>query len=268
MFDRIITSTDENPMFLQFLPIVSTAWKKYFPDIPLSVAFISNRNYEDPLVKKMQTYADIKIFNEIEGIPSANQAKISRPILASYYSDDVCMIEDMDTIPLQRTFFEDRTSTIKENEILIVGHEVYAGSEHEGKAPISTMSAKGNIFKEIINPNNLEYIDIMKSFLDVKVFDHKEAVNNRPSEFSDESLMRVLLDRWGGNINKVDRNVDIQSDWIDRTWWNINEEKLKNDGYITCNFLRPFEPNYERIEPIIKHIYNNKFDKNEIILEN
>ena len=32
MFDKVVVSTDENPDFIDFVPIVSTAWKKFFPD--------------------------------------------------------------------------------------------------------------------------------------------------------------------------------------------------------------------------------------------
>ena len=265
MFDRIIVSTDENPDFLQFVPIVSKAWKKYFPDKKLSIAFITNRNYNDELVIKMKEYADIKIFNPIPGIPTANQAKISRHILASEYKDEVCMIEDIDTIPLQRDFFEDRTSTYN-GGVIVVGCEVYKGLPEEGKFPMSTMTASGSVFSQIINPNNLSYIDIIKSFTEIKVFDHKESIDIEPEIFSDESLMRVLLERWGGKINRVDRNVNIKSDWIDRSWWSIDEAKLKSNIYITCNFLRPFDKNSPRIKPIANYIFGKEVNIDEVIL--
>ena len=72
MFDRIIVSTDENPMFLQFVPIVSKAWKKYFPEKKLSIAFVSSRDKNDNVVKEMSKYGDVKVFKPVEGIPTAN----------------------------------------------------------------------------------------------------------------------------------------------------------------------------------------------------
>jgi hypothetical protein len=57
---------------------------------------------------------------------------------------------------------------------------------------------------------------------------------------------------------KVNRSVDIGSDWIDRSWWNINAEKLNNHGYITCNFLRPFSTNYGNMQLVVDFIYNSK----------
>ena len=265
MFDRIVVSTDENPMFLQFVPIVSTAWKKYFPEKKLSIAFISDRGYDDNLVNKMNNYGDVKIFNPVAGIPTANQAKIGRHILASEYKEEVCMIEDMDTIPLQRDFFSNRTSGY-DSGIIVVGSEVYNNTPHEGKFPMSTMTATGNLFGEIVNPNNLKYEDVIKSFIGIREFDHKEAIEISPDIFSDESLMRVLLRRWNGEINKVNRDVNVHSDWIDRSWWNIDREKLHSGGYITCNFLRPFVDNFERIKPVADYIFGDDVDVDDVIL--
>ena len=265
MFDRIIVSTDENPMFLQFVPIVSKAWQKYFPEKELSIAFVSNRDNEDALVKEMKKYGEVRIFNPVEDIPTANQAKIGRHILASEYGEEVCMIEDMDTIPLQRDFFSNRTSDYNEG-VIVVGSEVYKNTLHEGKFPMSTMTAKGSVFGEIVNPNNLDYEDIIKSFIGVREFDHKEAIEVSPSTFSDESLMRVLLKRWNGKINKVDRDVDVYSDWIDRSFWRVDSEKLHSNGYITCNFLRPFVDNFERIKPIADYIFGEDVSVDDVIL--
>ena len=228
MFDRIIVSTDENPMFLQFVPTVAKAWKKYFPEKKLSIAFISNKTYDDKLVIEMQEYAEVKIYNAIPGIPVANQAKISRHILASEYKGDICMIEDIDTIPLQRHYFENRTSKF-EGGVLAVGHEVLSPTVDTGKFPMSTMTASGETFKQILNPNNLEYVELIKSFDNLGVHDNRESISNRPEDFSDESLIRYLLNIWGGPITKVNRNVDIKIDWLDRSWWNIDINRLKND---------------------------------------
>ena len=265
MFDRIIVSTDENPMFLQFVPIVAKAWSKYFPEKKLSIAFISDRSEDDELVVRMRNYADVRIFNTIPGIPTANQAKISRHILAAEYKDEVCMIEDMDTIPLQRKFFEDRTSTYTDG-VIVVGSEVYDGTPHEGKFPMSTMTAKGEVFKTIINPDDLLYEDLIKSFIGVSKFDNKEAVEIRPDVFSDESLMRVLLSIWDGPIYKVRRDVNIRFDWIDRSWWYIDLDRLHSDQYVTCNFLRPFNTNYEAIKPIADYIFGKNMSIDEILM--
>ena len=56
MFDRVVVSTDEDKRFIQFVPIVSAAWKRYFPEVSLSIAFVTDRNLDDPLVIQENYY--------------------------------------------------------------------------------------------------------------------------------------------------------------------------------------------------------------------
>ncbi len=268
MFDKVIVSTNEDPRFIEFLPIVSSAWKKFFPECDLHVAYVTKRTENDELVKRMNLYAKVHLYEPIDGIPTPNHAKVARHILASQLGSAVCMLEDIDTIPLQRGYYEERTSHRKKNTILAVGAEVLRGTPHEGKFPMSTITAEGNIFAKLLNPQNLSVKDLLLSWKGLKVFDHKESISNSPNIFSDESLIRALIYRSKDiDITHVDRAVNIQLDWIDRSWWNIDEERLFNKEYIACNFLRPFHMHYENIIPIIKYIYGEVLEKEQVILK-
>ncbi len=265
-FDRIIVSSDES-YFLQYWIIVAKAWNKFYPEKKLTLAFVTNKTYDNLTVKKLQEYGEVVLFPVIDGIPTANQAKMARHILATKYENDISMIEDIDSIPLQRGFVDRVTSFKEEGKLLSVGYEVYENSEHKGKFPISNITGEGNIFKEILNPNNLQYEDLIKSWIGLKVFDHKEAINNPSSVFSDESLFRALIIQWNGNVTKTRRDVNIHTDWIDRSWWSIDSDKLNNGGYVMTNFLRPFDENYSRIEPIVKYIFGEDMEKENVVFK-
>ena len=87
--------------------------------------------------------------------------------------------------------------------------------------------------------------------------------------FSDESLMRVFVNKFtseGGNVCEINRGVDIQKYWIDRSWWRIDRDMLVNDIYVICNFLRPLSENYHLIEPIAKYIFNDDNIKMEDVI--
>jgi hypothetical protein len=185
------------------------------------------------------------------------------------------MIEDIDTIPLQVDFVNRILSQREAGKILFVGKEVYKGNgTDEGKFPISNMTSESFNFKKLINPNDLSPEDLFKSWCNIRVFDHKESINNEPDlsgmrGFSDESLLRVLISKNDPNTELaccVNRDVDIRQYWIDRSWWNINQDRLRRDEYVCCNFLRPFSDNYWQIEPIVKYIFNNDNIKKEDVL--
>tara|TARA_R100000005_G_C4964593_1_gene179904 strand:- start:381 stop:1220 length:840 start_codon:yes stop_codon:yes gene_type:complete len=260
MFDRVVVSTNENLDFLNFVPIVSKAWNKFFPESSLSIAFVSNREETDDLVIKMKNYGDVYIFPEVDGIPTAGHAKMARYILASKYENEVCMIEDIDTIPLQREYFENRTSFHERGKLLGVGKEVYSNTKLKKNFPASTTTATGEVFKKILNPLNLSDTELVKYFAQEypstgfggEEPDHSQAYG---CPFSDEFLMRLLIEKWGGEVVHVKRDVDIRKDWVDRGWWNIDLNKLFSEKYVTCNFLINMEKNFLNIFPILHFIY-------------
>lgn len=266
-FERIIVSADDSPLFLNFWPIVCQAWKKYFEITP-TLAFVTNRDANDDLVKRLSRFGEVIIVPEVQGIPRANQAKVARFLVASNFGDQVCMIEDIDTIPLETSYVESRVSSRPKNKILAVGKEVYENTPHHGKFPVSNITAEGSKFKELFNPRGLKYDEAVRSFVAIKVFDHKEDIANDPSSFSDESLIRALihLNNLQSSIFDVRRDVDIRKQWIDRSWWNIDVEKLARNEYISCNFLRPFKENAHLAIPLISYVYDKFPNEDEIFV--
>lgn len=257
MFDRIVTSTNENNTYLEFWKIQILAHKKFFPNTILTIAFLTERDENDDLIKEMiGSGIDVKLYKPISGIPEGNHAKILRYICASEYENEVCCITDMDTIPLQKEYLTKQTNLREENKLLCIGAEVYKNSPHEGKFPAHHMTAEGKLFKQLFNPNNLNYHDCIKSVSDFKVHDHKESVVNSGSDFSDESLIRVLINKNSVPTQHIERKIDIHSQWLDRSWWNMNEEKLSNLEYIEANLLRPWSRHEEQIKPIVKFLEN------------
>lgn len=261
-FDRIILGVDESN-FLQYLPLVSKAWQNFFPRKKLTVAFVTDRSKDDDVVKKMEEYGDVELFNTIPGIPTANHAKVARHILATKYGDEVCLIEDMDTAPLQSNYLNCIIKNREQGKLLAVGPEVFGNT---GQFPISNMSAESYIFKELINPLNLNAEDLVKSWMGIKVYDECEAVDGPPIKFSDEKLLRILIERWQNKkITYINRGMNIRKEWIDRSWWSIKTKKLFKGEYIYVNFLRPFDANYRHIKPIVKYICGRDMKKEDII---
>lgn len=255
MFDRIVTSTNENSTYLGFWELQILAHKKFFPEKKLTIAFLTERTYDDELVKKMISHdIDVQLYKPIDGIPEGNHAKILRYICASQYDNEICCITDMDTIPLQKEYLINQTSLRESNKLLCIGAEVYENTPHYGKFPAHHMTAEGKIFKQLFNPNNLNYEESIKAISDFKVYDLKESIINSQDGFSDESLIRVLIQENNVPTQHVFRNIDKFNDWIDRSWWAIDIEKLKKLKYVESNLLRPYDDHKTRIKPILQFL--------------
>lgn len=259
--DNIVLSTDDSH-FKQFAPIVYSAWKKILPDSSVILSYVAkdtNRETNKDILKFEKIFDKVFVFNEIESIPSANLAKMARRYVCLMLEDQVSMIEDIDTAPLNKQYILNIISKREVNHLGMVGREVYEGTPHEGKVPASYTFAEQKTWQKAMNPDDLSFVEWCKSFVGLKVFDHKEDISASPTVFSDESLMRALLYKNNFNeISHIERNIDPKTDWIDRSWWNIDAEKLARNEYICVNFMRPIDL---RAKELVKHIMSDmRFD--------
>lgn len=264
MIDRLIISADEKTYFKEYLKIVVEAWKKFFPEVKVSLAFVTNEKSINPAFLEIDNL-EVTNFPIIPNLPISNQAKMARHYLACSYGEDVVSIEDIDTIPMQRQWFEDKFSKRTKETILFVGKDVYNGTIHEGKCPISTMTSESFLFEKMINPNKLDWEDFIKSLIGLRVYDNKEDIT--AVNFSDESTIRALAKNKNIKFTDINRGVNVRTDWIDRSWWSIDEMKMKNLGYVTCNFLRPFSSNFSKIQPVVDFIFDHQVHPSSTIFK-
>ena len=251
MFDRIVTSTNEDEVYLDFWKIQIKSHKIFFPSSKLTMAFLTNREYDDKLIKEMiKEGIDVKIYKPIFGIPEPNLSKILRYYCASEFDDDISTITDMDTIPLQSEYLNSIYSQVERDKILAIGLEVLINTVDKGKFPAHHTSGTGHMFKKMYNPKNLNYLEFVNSLVGINVFHNRENIKNSPVDFSDESLNRALIKLNNVPVKHIERKINIKIDWLDRSWWNMDINKLNSGKYIEANLLRPYKNYINQIKPI------------------
>jgi hypothetical protein len=258
-FDKAIVSCDDEPTFLNFWPVVTSAWFKFFPDVEVELALVTDKKDNDPLIDKIKSYGKVTLYPLIQGIPKSNQGKICRAYHASLQESAVCSIHDIDTIPLQRNYLFDLLNKRRKNHICLVGSEVYTDLSSKNKAPMVPTTAEGYIFQSVYKTQNLSYENFVKRLIGMRVFDDKENIMNQPfTNFSDESVLRVYLSKYSGNVQNMrrdeNRHLNSRIHWIDRSWFSIDIDKLFSGFYTEANMLRPMKENYDIMKPLIDYV--------------
>lgn len=266
MIDQIILSCNEDETYSSFWPIVSWAYKRMFPEVTVHLAFLTNREEDDELVKEFRTHGKVTLFRPIEGIPEFGIAKTIRFILASQQGNDVCMIEDIDEIPLSKTFITDKLSQRPKDVLLCVGEEA---NGWVGSWPVSYMTCEGHLWKKFINPKDLSYVELINSFRDY-FFDIREKIDletdfKNDIYYSDERRLRKLLRDNPVPILSIRRGYDdFRTCTIDRhffdkesNYWHYDRQKLINGEYVSAHCIRGFDQYKEHFAPIIEFIENN-----------
>jgi len=243
--DYFIYSTNENPNYVYCWPLVAQITKKLFGS-KVALAFITERDEMDSLVTFFRQFGEIYLFKSIIGIPTGNQAKVTRMYLASTFND-VCCLNDVDILPLQNNFLTTKLDPLSTENFVTIGANAYNGTSDAGKFPMIYTTAKGCTFQNLINPKSLSYLDLLKSWCGIKKFDDKESVNNDPAYFSDESLLRLLISNWPEKSKVIYLNRNFIGyravERIDRIDWGIDLNKLKTGWYIDAHLPRPLNGN-------------------------
>lgn len=188
-------------------------------------------------------------------IPSANWAKFARVVLAAQYPTDISVLHDMDSIVLQREYGERITAQRKKDHLLLVGGEVYFGPE-AGKAQMSWLCGEGALFARMLKICAPKF----------RVYDNKESLHSPANVFSDESLIRVLVNASEIPVQRVPRDEDIYRDWVDRSWWHLLDHgRLHRGEYHEANLLRPLKANWAQIRPLAEYVTGRPVTLEEVL---
>ncbi len=259
--DKIILSTNEDPLYLDFWKPVARAYKKIFPEVEVHLAFLTNRPEDDPLVKEFREYGEVTLFKPFLDVPVFGQAKMIRFLLASQQGDKVCYVDDIDLFPLEREFITDKVKQRPKDHLLVVGGEVY---HNKGTYPVSQMTAEGHIWKQFINPDDKSFIELLHEWSQDPKYDAREVITletdwAKDRYFSDERLIRRLLHEHSVPMFELERGYsNILEATLDRMEWKINMDKLSEGKYVNAHMIRPYKGNEELIQPIIDYV-ENKF---------
>ncbi len=263
-FDRIIVSTNEDPLYLDFWPIAAWMWNALFPEARVCCAFVTERWENDPLVAEMRKYGEVTCYRPND-LPVANQTKMARYQLAMEEPETVSYIEDIDLLPLDREWILSKVSGRPKDHLLLVGAEIYAGYV-DGQAPASQMTGEGKLFQQVLNPDRKPWPEWLDAFrgrterhCDIASRAYHEDVTCPTSGpalgetlFSDEALLCRVRKEHPVPEHHVERGLDVEHDTLDRTWWPRLGEPLTIEGRVQSHCLRPFGENRARIYPMLE----------------
>ena len=234
---RVILATNNNPNYIQFWPIVAPLWQAM--GIRPTLALIA---YEDCPIDT--TLGDVIRFDPIPNVAESTQAQTIRLLLPALFPDDICIISDIDMLPVSQSYFIDGAANCPEDTFLVYRDCAHGcGYPHY---PMCYNAAKGSVFAAIFGIS--EFKDIKETI--AAWSDYGLGWN------TDECLLYYFLTQWeeaGGPVMRLGHGVGPR---IDRLWWPEDLSKLDVTQYIDCHCPRPFEHYKESINQIAEAVLN------------
>jgi len=245
---RVLLSSDDNPLYIQFWPLVSAAWRRFGVE-PL-LALVTDKARAE--WKWMEEYGEVVQFNTRSDIPAGNWAKVARWMVYGMHPADVGIVACIDMIPLNQEYFDYLFEKTSDADLVLASYDAYAGEPWAGDAdsrkfPGNYMAASGATWQEIVNPLGLNQDDFVESWKGVSVYDSHESIDSGYDDFSEESMMRVAVHKWNPEQDRVAK-LDRPGGWdviatrrIDRAAWTWSQRELDVGYYLDCHCLRPLE---------------------------
>ena len=113
--DCVITSVNENPLYLEFIPIFIKTWNKLYPNVDVKIILIAKQIPDQYVEYK----GNIILFEPIEGILTSFISQFIRLLYPCilHYQHGV-MITDMDMLPMSKTYYTEHIRSFDNSKFI------------------------------------------------------------------------------------------------------------------------------------------------------
>lgn len=217
-------SSDANPMYLDFWPLVSQAWAKKMKIRPM-LALIASED-----VQVDQTYGDVIRFDPIPDIPISFQTQVIRLLCPALFPDHTFIISDIDMLPMQKDYFKRSVKGIRSDCFVVYKSGEWAAQSDVEQYPMCYNAAKGSTFAEIFQVYSRE--DIRRTII--------EWHNLGIGWFTDQFMLYRYLNYWPKFSTHCIRLGHCVERRLDRESWNPDKQLIRSKYYIDAHLPRPY----------------------------
>ena len=237
--DKVILSSNDNPEYLDFWPIVSEAW------INIGVTPILFYTGE----KKFEGN-NIYNFN-IENINTAFLAQNIRLLAPAIFPNDVCIISDIDNMPLSKEYFQENISNFSGDEFIIYRPDATT----EDMISIMWNAAKGSVWSDIFDVKDIDNIyNKIKSW-----YPANYSIRGNNWYFDQKTLKKYIEEYEKKDYSKIVRLNDESAGFcrLNRSNYSIFFNKFYDyeKNYSDFHMPRP----YKKYKRIIDKVFNLNF---------
>lgn len=235
--DCILTATNDNPLYLDFVPLFIKTWKKLYPTVDVIIILISKK-----IPHELLSYKDnIILFEPIDNVLTSFTAQFIRllyPCILNYKNGVI--ITDMDMIPMNRTYYTENIKSFDNNKFIYFRENVLF--EHKQLAMCYNVAVP-KIWKDIFKINSLE--DIKNQ---IKVISQNNIIREGHGNIGwsiDQLVLYKIVMEWNSKTNNLIclKEKETKFKRLDRNTFNIDNimtrDNISNGVYSDYHCYRP-----------------------------
>lgn len=241
----VLTASDLNPLYVDFIPNFIKAWSKLFPEIDIVIVLVANE-----IPEFLLPYSKcIRICHPLPGINTPFQAQCIRLIYPQFIErNEGVLITDMDMLPMNRFYYENAIKNISDDTFVS-----YRNCLLPQEIPICYNIAVPNIWKKMFEGGSLEswYVGT-----------NSDGIHGGVGWSTDQLVLIKKFNEYPGkkiilndSITKYSRLDRIQSNqFSNKAGLRIN---IASGIYSDYHCIRPYSSNKEINDFIVESIPQN-----------
>jgi len=237
--DCVLTAVNDNPLYLEFIPIFINTWNKLYPNVDVKIILISNK-----IPELYMDYKDnIILFEPIESVITSFTSQYIRllyPCILNYKNG--VMITDIDILPMNRTYYTEHIKQIDNDKFIYLRDKVCFECN---QIAMCYNIATPDIWRDVFGINSID--DIKNIIYNIyKNNDIKEGHGNSGWSIDQQDLYKRVM-YWNDKThNLVCISEDITKfNRLDRSkFFDIN------DDYIRKNIINGLYSDYHCYRPM------------------
>ncbi len=231
---RVILSSNDDPMYIEFWPIIAPIWTAM--GFRPTLALIADED-----CKIDESLGDIIRFSPIPDVSESLQAQVTRLFLPCLFPDDGCLISDIDMLPISRSYFVDWAEDCPDDGLLIYKD---GATYWENRFPMCYVAGKGSCFISLFGVTNLEEMAALV----------QDWASLGYGWNTDELMLYDIALEWernGGRLVRLGHDVGPR---LDRGSWPKDFSHIDVSNYNDCHLPRPYSKYKASIDYIIQGV--------------
>jgi hypothetical protein len=213
--DCILTATNDNSMYIEFIPLFIKAWKGLVPEADVKIVLVANE-----IPDEYKSYSEhIIIFKPIENVSTSLTAQYIRllyPALLPY--ENGVLITDMDMLPMSRDYYVKNIENFDNSKFIYYRHILF----NDRQISMCYNVATPKTWSDIFSIYNLQ--DIVNELVEINKQISYSGIPGESGWFSDqlklyECVMKwymktgnfVFLKDWETGFNRLSRGNSLYS---------------------------------------------------------
>ncbi|MBP7708093.1 hypothetical protein KA107_00270 [Candidatus Pacearchaeota archaeon] len=235
--DYVFLSSNENPFYLDFWPVVSRAWRK----MGITPVLIKITN-KDTLPYK-DANGIIKEVKRSNKTPQGLQAQLARYYFTKLFPNNFCLISDIDMLPLKKDYFFNRNIKQTANSFIVFNSDFYP--QNYQRYLTCYLLAKGKIYSEILN-RGLSFENFCK-----------EVYSKDKTFFADEKYLYQAVKSWKGRKILIEGKQYLSSNSLGRNNWKYDPAQIVKGKYHEAHLIRPYKSYKSQIDYLASLVENS-----------